>query len=351
MLRQTICLICLTMSLTYGSLAVAHEGHGVVSKEMISVAQAFLNSLDPKLRQQATFAFDSPVRTNWHFIPKERLGVMLKELSLEQRREAHRFIRSALSNKGYLKAVAVMSLERILRELERDRPDAEQRRDEEKYWFAIFGEPQSAEPWGWRVEGHHLSLNFSSIHGLVVSTPMFFGANPAEIRTGPKAGFRVLGREENIARRLVQSLDASQRQRAVIAVEAPSDVITGPGQEIDLGDPAGLPAADMSSVQAKMLVRLISEYFTNLRPELAHAELESIDRGGPENIYFAWAGGLEPGQGHYYRIHGPTFVIEYDSTQNDANHIHTVWHSLTDDFALDMLRRHYSEAPHGKNDE
>ena len=345
-LPRTFRMSCLFTLLLVAAPATAHEGHGVVSEEVVRAAQKFLGSLGPELRKQAIFEFDSPVRTDWHFIPKERLGVMFKEMSLEQRREAHRFMRSVLSSKGYLKAVAVMSLEQILRELESDAPDAVERRDQEKYWFAVFGKPQMDEPWGWRVEGHHLSLNFSSVHGLVISTPMFFGANPAEVKTGPRAGLRVLGREETMARQLVQSFDDSQRERAIIAVEAPSDVITGPGQEIDLGAPVGLPAAEMSSDQAKRLVRLISEYATNLRPELAHVELDNIHRNSPEKIYFSWAGGLEVGEGHYYRIHGPTFIIEYDSTQNDANHIHTVWHSLTDDFALDTLRHHYAESPH-----
>ena len=351
MFQRKTGIFCLLIALAMGPLAVGHPGHSVVSEEMVQAAQVFLKSLDAELRQQATFDFDSPVRTDWHFIPKDRVGVMLKELNLEQRRAAHAFMQTALSNKGYLKAVAVMSLESVLRELERDKPDAAERRDQEKYWFSIFGEPQSEEPWGWRVEGHHLSLNFSSVHGLVVSTPMFFGANPAEIKTGPRAGLRVMGREETIARKLVNALNASQREQAVIATEAPSDVITGPGQEIDLGDPVGLPAAEMTDMQAKLLGHLIYEYATNLRLELAHGELKSIYNKDAENIHFAWAGGLEPGDGHYYRIHGSTFIIEYDSTQNDANHIHTIWHSLTDDFALDTLRRHYAETPHEQKDE
>jgi len=334
------------LSLLWTASAPAHEGHSAISEEVVTAANAFLDSLDSDLRQKATFKFDDPVRTDWHFIPKERLGVMFKEMTLEQRRAGHEFMRSVLSNKGYLKAVAVMSLERVLRELESDRPDAAERRDEEKYWFAVFGEPQLEEPWGWRIEGHHLSLNFSSVHGLVVSTPMFFGANPAEVKTGPRAGLRVMGAEESMARSLVKLFDDTLKSKAVIDVEAPSDVITGPGQAIDVGAPVGVSAAEMSSEQSKILVRLISEYITNLRPVLAHAELDSIFHNHPEKIHFAWAGGLEPGDGHYYRIHGPTFLIEYDSTQNDANHIHAVWHSLTDDFALDTLRRHYEESHH-----
>jgi len=319
----------------------AHPGHAVVTQDMIEATDAFLASLSPEQRQQATFEFSATERIDWHFIPKERTGVMLKEMSLEQRRAAHHLIQSALSNKGYFKAISVMFLEEILRQMEKGRPGNEQRRDQEKYWFAVFGTPTADQPWGWRVEGHHLSLNFTSVHGLVVSTPMFFGANPGEIRSGPRAGLRVLGVEESLARKLVKSLRAKQLQRTVIAVEAPSDVITAPGNEIDLGAPAGLPTTTMDSAQNELLDTLIDEYITNLRPELSQSELQTI-HGGRNKIHFAWAGGFDVGEGHYYRIHGPTFVIEYDNTQNDANHIHTVWHSLTDDFALDTLRKHHA---------
>ena len=265
------------LSLLLTASAPAHEGHSAISEEVVTAANAFLDSLDSDLRQKATFKFDDPVRTDWHFIPKERLGVMFKEMTLEQRRAGHEFMRSVLSNKGYLKAVAVMSLERVLRELESDRPDAAERRDEEKYWFAVFGEPQLEEPWGWRIEGHHLSLNFSSVHGLVVSTPMFFGANPAEVKTGPRAGLRVMGAEESMARSLVKLFDDALKSKAVIDVKAPSDVITGPGQAIDVGAPVGVSAAEMSSEQSKILVRLISE---GVAP-IAEA-LKELRKAGPE---------------------------------------------------------------------
>jgi hypothetical protein len=256
-------------------------------------------------------------------------------------------MQSGLSATGYLKATSVMSLETILRALERERPDVERIRDEEKYYFSIFGEPSRDKPWGWRVEGHHLSLNFSSASGaLVASTPCFFGANPAEVKSGPRAGLRVLAAEEDLARALMASLPDAQRTKAVILTEAPQDIITAPGHAIDVGQPAGVAAGEMSETSKAFLWRLVREYAWNLRHDLAGAELDAIQQAGVDAIYFSWAGSLDRGKGHYYRVHGPTFIIEYDNTQNDANHIHAVWHSLTNNFGLDALRKHYAESPH-----
>lgn len=336
------CLVLMLFALP--SEARGHKGeHDVPHHELADATEQLLTSLSPELRAKATFAFDGAERTDWHFIPKDRVGVSLKEMSWQQRRAAHRLLRTALSNKGYLKATTIMSLEQVLRVLENDAA----RRDQEKYWFSVFGKPGHEKPWGWRIEGHHLSINFSSVSGVIAaSTPLFLGSNPAEIRSGPRAGLRVLSAEEDLARALVESLDEGQRAKALIATEAPRDVITAPGAKIDLGDPAGLAHSEMTTQQREGLWRLITEYANNLRIELADEELTQIQDAGRRNIYFAWAGSVESGEGHYYRIHGPTFIIEYDNTQNGANHVHTVWHSLTNDFGLDALKKHLTESPH-----
>ena len=337
--------LCFVFYLVLSTPAAAHDSPlHAVNAQMAKAATGFLDSLSPELRDKATFEFDGKERTDWHFIPKERLGVALKEMSLEQRRAAHRLMRSALSQKGYLKATAIMSLEQILRVLEADREGTIERRDQEKYWFAVYGPPGSDKPWGWRVEGHHLSLNFSSVSGAIVaSTPLFLGANPAEVRSGPRAGLRVLGIEEDKGRRIMKSLGPNMRKQALIAVEAPADVITVPGHEIDLGDPEGVSLAELKPGKQRAVFGLIREIVTTLRGELAQTELKAIDAAGRDKIHFAWAGGIEPGEGHYYRIHGPTFIIEYDSTQNQANHQHVVWHSLTNDFGLDTLKKHHEK--------
>jgi hypothetical protein len=343
-------LLTAAMSLGMLQAAAAHEGddahhHGEYAEAIIASAKAFLDALRPELREKASFEFATDERLNWHFIPRERLGLTLKEMNVEERRAAHDLLRSFLSDQGYLKATSVMSLEAILRELEG--PGAEERRDQEKYHFSVFGTPSAEGPWGFRVEGHHLSLNFSSLHGLIVSSaPMMFGANPAEVRSGPRAGLRVLAQEEDLARALVKSLSDEQRKTAVIEATAPRDVITVPGYAINLLQPQGLAASEMTPEQSHMLHRLIGLFANNLRGELAHYELSQLNEENLGQVRFAWAGSLERGEGHYYRIHGPFFVIEYDNTQNDANHIHAVWHSLANDFGLDALKKHYEEHKH-----
>jgi hypothetical protein len=175
---------------------------------------------------------------------------------------------------------------------------------------------------------------------------MFYGANPAEVRSGPRAGLRTLAQEEDLARELVKSLSEENRKAAIIEAEAPRDIITAPGYAIDMLKPVGLAASELTDDQARKLRQLIVLYATNLRAELAHQELSQLTGENFGQVRFAWAGGLERGEGHYYRIHGPFFIIEYDNTQNDANHIHAVWHSLTNDFGLDTLKKHYEEHQH-----
>ncbi len=344
--------LILLMLVAAGSAAPAHDPvphppAAAVTADMAAKATAWLEMLDDQQREAGSFAFDSEERLNWHFIPRERVGLPIKQMSLPQRRAAYALLRSGLSHEGYLKATTIMSLEGILRELEKDRPGNEERRDPEKYWLSVFGTPATTEPWGWRFEGHHLSLNFSSVAGLTVATtPLFLGANPAEIRTGPHAGQRVLAAEEDLARALMLSLVEPNQKVALLAADAPDEVFTVPGKSIDLGEPAGLAFAAMPSPQQRQLEQLISQVARTLRGDLADKALQDIRHAGLDRVHFAWAGSLKQGERHYYRITGPTFIIEYDNTQNDANHVHLVWHSLEGNFGLDALRRHYEEHHH-----
>jgi hypothetical protein len=209
--------------------------------------------------------------------------------------------------------------------------------------------PSSAtrEPWGWRLEGHHLSLNFTLVPGQPVAvTPAFLGANPAEVPSGPQKGLRALGAEQDLGRALVRSLTDLQRARTVIAAQSLGDIVTGPGRADSLAAPAGLPLADMSGDQRALAAQLIDAYARNMRAELAEKELGRMREAGIERIHFAWAGPIEPGRAHYYRLHGPTLLIEYDNTQNSANHIHSVWHDPRRDFGQDLLRAHYERGHH-----
>lgn len=343
----TACFLLVGLALTDHLPLIGGSASG--HADMREAASAFLNTLDSDTRARAQFPFESEERFDWHYVPRERLGLPLADMTLDQRRAAHALMHTALSTQGYLKATSIMRLEEILKQI----GDAPATRDPERYYFSIFGTPAGDQPWGWRLDGHHLSLNYSSATDeLMAVTPEFMGSNPAEVRTGPYAGLRVLGAEEDLARDLLKSLSPAQLQKAVILTEAPRDIITGNSRKVNLTTFDGLPASEMTPAQRVLLLHLIHEYTHNMRDDVAKAQDEKIQRAGIDKLYFAWAGGLEHGQPHYYRIHGPTVLFEYDNTQSDANHIHSVWRDLTDDFGGDLLARHYHNAGpehgHGK---
>jgi hypothetical protein len=322
-------------------------------EDMVLAAQKFLEALGPGPGARAVFPFESEERFSWHFVPNEmykRTGVSLKEMTIDQRKAAHALLRSALSSQGYLKVTSIMQLEAVLREIEDKAGTRRFDRDQELYWFRIFGTPSNDMPWGWSVTGHHLSLNFSSVtNELIATTPMFTGSNPAHVLEGSRAGLRILGGEENLARALLASLDESQRTRAIFSAIAPRDIYTENARKVNLEKPIGLPVSEMNENQRSLLMRLLAEYIQNLRPDLAHNKLEKIKNAGIEKIYFAWAGSAELGKEHYYRVQGPTLLIEYDNTQNNGNHIHAVVRDPEEDFGVDLLRKHYEESAHHQN--
>ena len=302
----------------------------------------FLNALGPDLRRRALFPFEAEERFNWHYIPRERNGVMLKAMNDAQRQAAMALLRAALSERGYSRAEDIMWLENVLAEIEDD-PETY---GPLNYAVTVFGEPGGKRPWGWRIDGHHLSLNFAHTPDGVAVTPAFFGANPATVEHGPHAGLRVLGAEEDLGRALIRGLSDSERERAIIARDAFDDIITGPGREGSLSRPAGLPLGTMEESHRTLAMRIIEDFIGTMRPDVAEAERARIRDAGLEHIHFAWAGSTEPRRPHYYRLHGPNLLIEYDNTQNDANHIHSVWHDPGHDFATDLLRRHYQHHRH-----
>lgn len=312
-------------------------------EKLLAAAQQFLSSLDQSQKGQATFSLEDDERFNWNFVPRERKGLPLKAMNEQQREAAHQLMQASLSQQGYQKAKNVMELEGVLRELEGRGPD-DTYRDPLNYSFSIFGAPQAGEVWGWRLEGHHLSINFSSIDNQIVSaTPTFFGANPGKVPSGPKKGWRILQPEEDLARELMRSLQPAQLQVAQIAEEAYPEIVTGTERNAKIGTPEGLVYADMEAEQQKKLMQLLQVYYDVYQPEIAKEEMQQVEES-KDQLYFAWAGSLEPGEGHYYRIQGPEFVIEYDNTQNNANHIHTVIRDLKNDFGDNVLKEHYEEA-------
>ncbi|HTB10414.1 MAG TPA: DUF3500 domain-containing protein [Bryobacteraceae bacterium] len=305
---------------------------------MTDAAKAFLASLPPDQKARATFAFTDEERFNWHFIPRVRKGLAFREMSPGPRQLAHALLAAGLSQQGVIKADTVMSLDQVLKEIEVN-PTNE--RDPEKYYFSIFGEPSETGTWAYRVEGHHLALNFTIVKGHVASTPSFFGANPAEVRGTSRNGLRTLAREEDLGRAVVKSLTDAQRTVAIVDKEAYKDIITMASRKAAIeGKPSGLPFGKLTPKQRELLESLVAEYANDFPPTIAEARMEQFKKS-ESGLYFAWAGGIEKGDPHYYRIQTPAFLIEYDDTQNNANHIHSVWRDFDGDFGTDLLSEHY----------
>jgi hypothetical protein len=307
---------------------------------MAALAGALLETLSDAQRRQVSRAFEDGERFNWHYVPRKRAGVPVQDMSAASKTALHDLLRHALSETGYRKAVDVMSLEEPLGLIESHRSHY---RHPENYSVTVFGTPGRL-PWGWRIEGHHLSLNFTAVtEELFGVTPAFWGANPACVPAGyPMAGHRTLGRETDLSYELIRSLGEAERASAIIATGSLGNIITVPGREEELRERRGLPLAAMPEGLRNLALELIGTYAHNLRGDLAAAELARVREAGTDDIRFAWGGPLEAGHANYWRLHGPITLIEYDNTQNNANHIHSVWHDLTNNWARDLLREHYA---------
>ena len=321
---------------------------------MAKSATAFLDRLTPEQREKAADPLNSPDRTHWNFIPTNmfpRQGLPIKEMTEPQRKLAHELLKSGLSQRGYATTTAIMDqLEAILRDTEaaaRGGKPGGNIRDPELYFFTVFGTPATKGTWGWRVEGHHVSLHFTVADGAaVVGAPSFWGTNPAEVREGPKKGFRVLDREQDAGRALVMTLDDAQKKAAIFAEVAPTDILTKTEVITNPLSPLGITSSAMTPKQRELLTQLIDVYTSQMTADIAAERQAEIKKGGLDKIAFAWAGPVEPGQKHYYRVQGPTFVIEFDNTQNDGNHIHSVWRDFESDFGRDLLREHLASVKH-----
>jgi hypothetical protein len=308
-------------------------------------ANAFLKSLPADLRKQAVYPADSPERTAWNFVPMTRGGVSLLKLDDAQSELLGPLLATALGPEGLLEARGVMKHENILRRVETEAGVADvTRRDPGNYYTAVFGQPSGASPWGWRFEGHHLSINVTQLPGQApFVAPVFIGANPAQVKSGPQTGFRLLAQEEDLGRELMTSLPEEKRKTAMIRDTAFSEIVTGNDPKVRPLALEGLAAGSMSPEEKARLRTLIELYIGRVNPASATEALARLDRAGFDQVRFGWAGSIESGEKHYYRVHGPTLLIEYDNTQNDANHIHTVYRDLDRDFGGDVLRAHLSQ--------
>lgn len=360
---------------------------------MAAAANVFLASLTPDQRQKASYAVASDEWTRWHFIPAsmfQRNGLPLQEMSPTQRARAFDLMKASLSQAGYTAATSIMQLELILRVMEVTPPPAAAPagapamsmavqgaavaaptpaaagqapgggrggrggvaapliRDPDLYYFTVFGDPSTKTDWGWRVEGHHVSLRFAVDNGkmAVTSTPQFYGANPAEVREGPQAGLRVLAAEEDTARALLASLTDAEKTTAIVRPTAPGDIATMTTLKVDPLNPVGLAASAMTPAQRDLLMKVIDVYAGMMPADVAADRMTKIRNAGAEKITFAWAGPAERGQKYHYQIQGPTFVIEHNNTQNNGNHVHSVWRDFAGDFGRDLLAEHMATTPH-----
>lgn len=310
--------------------------------ELAAAADAFLESLDETKAKRATIAFDDAERTNWHYTPRQRKGLALKAMTESQKNAAVALVNTILSEKGAMKTARVITAEALLGVMEK-RPEF---RDPERYFVAIFGAPGDPEGWGMRFEGHHVSINVTVLGKKVSVTPSFLGSNPAEIREGEHKGLRPLAAEEDLGRALAAALLESGKKEVRFSEKAITEILTREEPAVKPLEAVGIAARDMSEAQRGALMELVSEYTGRYRADVAEADMKKIREAGIEAVHFGWAGSLERGEAFYYRIQGPTFLMECANTQNDANHIHAVWRDFNGDFGRDLLREHFEGHDH-----
>ena len=338
---KTMLRLLLTLTIALGTAVV---GAAQTATSMLDATRAFLATLDSAQKAKAVLPFNSEERFRWFYTPVSRKGLPLKEMNTSQQRAALLLLHAGLSEKGYTKAETIRKLEDVLREIEQGKGPT---RDPDLYFFTFFGEPDAKSAWGWRYEGHHCSQNWTIVNGQSIgSSPQFFGANPAEVREGPMKGTRVLAAEEVLGRSLVKSLTPAQRTEAVINTAAPDDILTSNQRKAAIHEDKGVAYSKLNKDQQGMLMALIEEYLSAQPRAQAIQRLDKIKQAGFDQIKFAWVGGLEKGERHYYRVQGSTFLIEYDNTQNSANHIHCVWRDFNGDWGEDLLAEHYRNSPH-----
>lgn len=288
-------------------------------------------------QKEILFPFNSPDRIDWNYIPMNRTGVSYKNMSPAQRDAANGFLKTWLSESGWAKLNQIIALESVLG------GGLFSSYDPNRFFFAFFGDPQK-DPWGFRFEGHHLSLNFTQSKNGVALTPFFWGANPAKHQ---KKGTVIepMRLEQDLALKLMASLSAAQKKVALISSDPLSEILLTPGEKVRALSPKGISFGALDKSQQTQLLALLQVYLDNFEEKI-RKEYAAVALKNPETLHLAWAGSLMAGQGHYYRIQNDAFILEYDNTQNGANHIHTVWHDLKNNFGEDLLRAHYQQQHH-----
>ncbi|HJU98769.1 MAG TPA: DUF3500 domain-containing protein [Jiangellaceae bacterium] len=311
-----------------------------------SAARRFLASLDDAQRAAASAPFDVADHRRWTYLPGVRPGLALAEMNAEQQALALRLLDAGGSEGGARTARAVVELDMIRRQLAAE-PGHEPDPADHRFWVRILGDPAGDAPWAWRMNGHHLAVHVTVVDGSIAVTPHFFGAEPAVVLHGPHRGVRTLPDEEDLARALLATCDPAQRRLAVASPLAPSDILTRHDPVADPEVvPTGLPYGGMSPEQRELMQRVILLYFNRAPADVAASAWRTVLDAGIDGVTFGWSGSDVRGQGHYYAVRGPTFLLEYDNTQDDANHIHSVWRDLRNDWGDDLLAAHYASHEH-----
>jgi hypothetical protein len=302
-----------------------------------------LNSFNAEQKAKVIYSMDDPKKEDWHFFPStmfEREGIPIKEMNPSQRELVHSVLKSFLSKSGYEKTLEIMELENVLRSFGQDSV----MRDSEKYFISFYGNPMTDDLWSMSFEGHHISLNFTISGDEIVASPRFLGANPAMIPEGPRKGDRTLEDEEDLGFDLINSMDSQQQQKAIFQEESFKDIVSLNLPEISPMKPVGIRYSELNPDQQKQLMRLIDEYLSNMPSKIADTRREKVMSEDLSDLYFGWVGAKSLGVAHYYRIQAKTFLIEFDNSQNNANHIHTVWRDFEGDFGRDLIREHYAKS-------
>jgi len=349
--KIVILIVCLSQSILSCHSQTdtkAKQNTGAALSDMAKAANVFLQTLSEKQKAKIQFGFTEEERYNWNYVPRSRKGLTLNEMSDQQIRSAFALLRTVLSDTGFNKTNSIIQLENVLREVE-NRPANDTHRDPGNYSFSIFGNPATDAIWGWRLEGHHIAFNFSSEENRLVSgTPGFLGSNPGIVLSGSEKGKYILKDEAELGFTLLHSLNKEQTDKAIISNEVPAEILTAASRHAMINDPKGILYNELNSPQQKIFMQLLSIYIHRYTRLFAERMMKEIEEAGLNNLRFAWAGDQQPGIGHphYYRIQGPTIIIEYDNIQNNANHIHTVIRDLKYDFGGDELLNHYKNDQH-----
>lgn len=354
----------LVLTLACFQVAVSFvKAQSTYNNEIKQAAVSLYNSFSKPQQISGTLTFNDTSRLQWNNLPvglRSRVGTSIGNMTDEQRKQLHRILSVSLSSQGYLKATSIMHLDDLLNRYydslfykkEIDEPTHKFLMSllwsHKNYYFAFFGQPTDSS-WGYKLEGHHLSINFTFVKNTLSVTPFFIGTDPAEYQGSEYAGWRVLGQEEDLGIKLINLLNTSQQKKATMSIEVPRDIITAAESGKRLVDDWGIKGADMNADQKAVLLYIIREFVFNMEYDKAVIEYDKILKAGIDKIYFGWIGAYEEKKAHYYVLNGPTFIIEFDNNggpRNAANHIHAIWREKGNEYGEDVLRKHYQAEKH-----